>query len=593
MNRPDVQSHLENQERAFRRHRIKRPAASELRRKQRTPAPPSIPFSTKLRLALTAAFHRISWKAVLLLVFAALLIPQGIYLSRSIRERRLRQQEIRIAQEERDKQLQKIRALEDAAPESCEIRYLIPNQPDLVEQIPYGGTAILHEPVELEGYTFLNWLAPDGEAETRESFPLYADLVLTAHYALPLETEEHIPYLSADRDGVVDVDARVTMRDCVIALYRLLNIDRVGQGRFLDVTKKDPCYKAAATLKDLGILEGNYLFPDDPLRFQELLELLERFYPATDAVYEFPALNRDSDACRIYSTAAAYGWIDPDTETDPGAPVTRGELARLLNRVLHRDQAHPRASQVGMILDVAPEHPYFADIAEAVIPHDYVRQDSAEVWTDSTPLPSHEPGLFFAGVRLHCISETGRPLRNTTVDGRRFNASGELTSGDAELDRKLWAILEELVDPRYMEEEEMLRIVYDYVCDEFTPGPAKVYEVGAEDWAVREAKQLLETGTGDSYGYAALFYELSYFIGYQPVLYSGSIYGEQTAFETDDGVRVESHPGYMPYGWVEISFDRVPYIFDPAGESRVDPNRIYFKRNNPIRWQRGYRSDVF
>ena len=82
-------------------------------------------------------------------------------------------------------------------------------------------------------------------------------------------------------------------------------------------------------------------------------------------------------------------------------------------------------------------------------------------------------------------------------------------------------------------------------------------------------------------------------IGYQPVLYSGSIYGEQTAFETDDGVWVESHPGYMPYGWVEISFDRVPYIFDPAGESRVDTNRIYFKRNNPIRWQRGYRSDEF
>ena len=77
------------------------------------------------------------------------------------------------------------------------------------------------------------------------------------------------------------------------------------------------------------------------------------------------------------------------------------------------------------------------------------------------------------------------------------------------------------------------------------------------------------------------------------MLYSGSIYGEQTAFETDDSVWAESHPGYKPYGWVELSFDRVPYIFDPAGESRVDTNRIYFKRNNPIRWQRGYRSDEF
>lgn len=104
---------------------------------------------------------------------------------------------------------------------------------------------------------------------------------------------------------------------------------------------------------------------------------------------------------------------------------------------------------------------------------------------------------------------------------------------------------------------------------------------------------MLENGEGDSYGYAALFYELAYMIGYRPTLISGSIYGTQTVFETEDGERVEAHAGYKPYAWVEIKFDGISFIFDAAGESQVESYRMYYKRNEPIRWQRGYRSDVF
>ena len=110
---------------------------------------------------------------------------------------------------------------------------------------------------------------------------------------------------------------------------------------------------------------------------------------------------------------------------------------------------------------------------------------------------------------------------------------------------------------------------------------------------MKEAKRILSKGEASSYGYAALFYELAYMVGYQPALISGTIYGTQTEFESEDGVRIEASPGHTPHAWVEIRYEGISYIFDPAGESRVDPYRQYYHRNEPIRWQRGYRSDVF
>ena len=324
-----------------------------------------------------------------------------------------------------------------------------------------------------------------------------------------------------------------------------------------------------------------------------MLEILERFYPASGRTFDFPGLAPTDEAYAVYCTAAAYGWIDPGETTEPFAVVTRGLLAHVLNRVLGRAASRPAESSVGMILDVGPQHPYYADIAEAVVPHSYVRQDNLEVWTGSIPLPVHEPGQFFAGVRLHCIMEDGTPLRNTTWDGQTYNMNGELSTGDADLDRRLWDILKENVDPSSMTQEEMLYQLYDWICKNFSPCSDTLYPVGAQGWAVKEATRILDKGEASSYGYAALFYELAYMIGYQPVLISGSIYGTQTTFEAEDGTRIEAHAGYKPYAWVEIKFDGISFIFDTAGESQFDTYRMYYKRNEPVRWQRGYRSDVF
>ena len=594
MNEPGLRQHRERQERAARGRRsdappsVRLPAGAASRRGQAKDRPPS-PFARFL-----AALGRVPWWSIFFwAAFLALLGLQVVLVSNGLRQKQAREQELLDAQARTEALEQHIQELEDAAPDTMELRYLVPNRDDIVEHIPYGAPVILHDPVELEGYTFLGWEDAEGNPETRSTFPIFEDTVLIARYTLPLETEEHIPYLSADKNGVVDVDAKVTIRDFVKILYKLLNIDLVGSGTFLDVGEKDSCYKAAATLKDIGILEGNELYPDEILRFQEMLELLERFYPASSQTFDFPGLEPTDEAYPVYCTAAAYGWIDPGETTEPFAVVTRGLLAHVVNRVLGRASSCPAEPSAGMILDVGPQHPYYADVAEAVIPHSYVRQDNLEVWTGRIPLPVHEPGQFFAGVRLHCIRDDGTPLRNTTYGAQTYNMNGELTTGDADLDRRLWAILKDNVDPAVMTQEEMLYQLYDWICRNFSPCEDTLYPVGAQGWAVKEATRILDKGEASCYGYAALFDELAYMIGYQPVLISGSIYGTQTYFESEDGELIEAHAGYKPYAWVEIKFDGISFIFDPAGESQFDTYRMYYKRNDPVRWQRGYRSDVF
>ena len=381
------------------------------------------------------------------------------------------------------------------------------------------------------------------------------------------------------------------MRELVSILYDLLDLDRTGKGEFLDVEKDDSCYKAAATLKDLGILQGDWLYPDDRVSRAELLGLLSRFYPPAEAPAVFSDLDPDDDSWPAFCVAAERGWID-EGAAEPAASVCRGELARIMNRVLGRAPIYMQPdSAVGMILDVPPTHPYYADVAEAVIPHTYTKEEGFERWLESAPLPAHEPGLFFVGVRLHYIGEDGTVAVNTTVDGRSYNECGEMTSGNNELDRRLWEILESTVDPESMSGEEMLRAVYLYTVGNFLHNGDAIYPLGTDDWAADAALQMLNEGKGSSHGYAGLFYELATFVGYQPKLISGVIYGQQTKFEAVDGTEVNAPKGYMPHAWVEMPYQGTSYIYDAEMEAKYNGLRSFFRVYDPVRWQKGYRSN--
>ena len=215
-------------------------------------------------------------------------------------------------------------------------------------------------------------------------------------------------------------------------------------------------------------------------------------------------------------------------------------------------------------------------------------EDGEEIWTDSKPLPVHEPGFFFSGVRLHCIAEHGNPVVNTSLDGLMFNTNGEITSGDAELDQKLWEILEKTIDPDIMTREEMLRAVYDHVVANYNYIYGRMYAFGAEGWAIREAKRMLNDSGGNCYCYAALFYELARFVGYDAQIYSGRVNGEQYEFRDYEGNNVFAGEMSTPHAWVEIEIEGENYLFDTEFEYRSYGMNKMFKRNDTVRLQYGY-----
>jgi hypothetical protein len=193
---------------------------------------------------------------------------------------------------------------------SMEVRWQVAGQEDRVESVYYGEQVVLPESVDAEGYTFLGWLDADGRLEEHRSIPVYRDMVFTAKLLPAFETEKHIPYLETDAEAVLDVDGPITMREFVNILYLLLNTEETGSGSFVDVPEDDPCFKAAAYLKDIGILSGTRLHPDANLSCGELLEILCRFFPTVDAQdFTFQDLDADSPYYPYFCTAAAKGWI--------------------------------------------------------------------------------------------------------------------------------------------------------------------------------------------------------------------------------------------------------------------------------------------
>ena len=137
-------------------------------------------------------------------------------------------------------------------------------------------------------------------------------------------------------------------------------------------------------------------------------------------------------------------------------------------------------------------------------------------------------------------------------------------------------------------QEEMLRAVYDHVVQNYSYIYGRMYAFGAEGWAEKEAWRMLTDRGGNCYCYAALFYELARFVGYDAVLYSGRVSGEQYDFRDYDGEIVYAGEGSTPHAWVEIEIDGEVFLFDTEYEYRSYGLNKMFKRDDAVRLQFGY-----
>lgn len=464
---------------------------------------------------------------------------------------------------------------EKSAPESLVIR--LHGMEETTELRFAPGELFVPPEAPLEGYTFLRWQNASGEAVPAAGIPVWEEADYYPVYAMKLGREDHAPYLSLDENGAFRPSGTLTRRETVSALYFLLDTKLVGDGSFLDVPEEDALYPAAATLKQLGILSGSRLHPDETVTRQEFLDMLCRFFPQGSLEAEFSDLSGQDAAYPLFCTAAERGWIEsgPGIAARPDEELTRLEFVSILSAAMdrHGDREH-RLRLVGTILDLRHDDPHFWDVAEAVIPHHGSGEGARERWSRSEALPTRQEGLFFLGTELHAIDAEGNPVVNGEYAGLRFDGDGIETSGDAELDQKIRELLPTLVDPSAMRGEEMLRVLFDYTVRKFRYRPGNYYPLGEPSgWEAGEALSMLTDGRGNCYSFAALYYELARAVGYDAVAYTGTVFGgredELETYKDIHGDTVELPYNRCPHGWVEIEFDGGSYIFDPEYAYRI------------------------
>lgn len=426
-----------------------------------------------------------------------------------------------------------------------------------------NSPVVLDEPEPVRGYTFLGWENESGKILQPMEITAKIDEVYTARYIFALDTEHHVPYLFADELGLFHADDPLSRADAAQMIWSVLAEKPEPEGRFEDVEPDSACAKPAGMLKDLGICTDRRFYPEDPVSRGELIRMLASFYPPASGTFAFSDITEKEPLYGAFCTAAERGWIGSGAEAaaDPYAILTRIEAVRLMNRVLGRDSAQlPPEEFVGGILEYKPEDEYYLPLVEAAVGHEYELSAAGEKWTSGDALEKQPEGRFFHGGRLYYIDADGHFARDfeqegflfdgerdtlVAVDGFRFGSDGVYTTGDPELDALLYGVIDSLYREG-MSREELLQELFEYTVSSFKYLRRNYYKYGDTTFAPKEALLMLSTGKGNCYSYAGTFCMLARALGYDAVVFSGTVGRE-----------------YEPHGWCEIIEDGTPYICDP------------------------------
>ena len=431
--------------------------------------------------------------------------------------------------------------------DTCTVTYTYPDSQGkmvIATARTVRGFAPLNAPSpDYEDLTLLGWKDEEGNILGENSIKPHEDMILTAVLMPALETEDHMAYLAPLEHGLFCPDEPMTRGDAAQMIRGLLTGLNTNTGNVLP------------GLGLVGMAPGEDQ-AHDPITRRELIPMLAQFYPKTGETYAFSDVTADDPDYAAFCTAAARGWIDAGGEVVPDREMTRGEVAVLMNRVLGRKtDPNVTAEMIGVLSDVEPDHPLYADIVEACVSHTYEMSHTTETWQTSDPIEAVEPGLFMIGTKLCCIGEDGYLVKNGTWGSFSFDENGVFTSGMPELDVLVQEVLAEITDES-MTSMEKLRAAYDYTRDSFTYLRRNYYETGATGWGEEEAYTMLSTGYGNCYCYAAAFYELARALGYDAILISGTIGTDRD-----------------PHGWVEFELDGQMYVCDPEIEMTYHRDR--------------------
>lgn len=296
-----------------------------------------------------------------------------------------------------------------------------------------------------------------------------------------------------------------------------------------------------------------------------------------------------------------------EEEVPAPAPITRAQAAVLVNRALGRapDTEAINGVRRSLLLDVPEDRADYADLVEAVLPHEYYLDDAdaqEHYRADALDALSFAPGLHLSGTsgffvrsdgrvargtgflneqgrRYYRCDESGRVLadyaphyieghavfiradgilrRSCTFGEYQYDENGYYTTGNTELDEKLDDFIAACTTED-MAQEDCLHACYDAVraLRYLGRNPAYGPEVKTipYDKQLEFADKILTTGKGDCYNFAAVFCLLARKLGYL----ASPIVGEC-------GYSWNWYP--IAHGWVEIELDGETFLFDPQIEN--------------------------
>lgn len=369
-----------------------------------------------------------------------------------------------------------------------------------------------------------------------------------------LSADSHIAYAqgSSGLFPAFNPTRQVTRAEAAQMLYRLLSEVPSSTGSYTDVPADAWYAKAVTALADLGVLEAQNGMLDTgrPVTRGEFTRYIACFFPLRTDGTLFPDVAEDDPNAPFIRSAQAYGWAQGGSDGlfHPGETISRAAAVVLLNRCLGRtaDQTYISQHHPAFYVDVAPSSWYYYDVMEATVPHQHTGSGSAERWTSHTARTAvPKDGVQMADGWLYCYDGArGDVVRDTVVGTHYFNINGRFSTGNNELDSWLHKIVLARTDDSQTQEQK-LRAVYLYTRDSFTYLRRPPYEMGVYDYMETDALRMLETGYGNCYCYASLFWYLSRWIGYDATIYNGTV-----------GVR------RSPHSWVEIQLNGRNYIFD-------------------------------
>lgn len=202
----------------------------------------------------------------------------------------------------------------------------------------------------------------------------------------------------------------------------------------------------------------------------------------------------------------------------------------------------------------AEASPSPADRAPAAEKTAAPKPDKAAPIDDKDYSDMAEDGFILLDGFLYEVGADGRIKRDFTDGMLTFDADGRYTSGDAELDAAVAALIVSQTAEQETRIDKLHRL-YDYVRDniEYVGYVNNSYSYaepnGADGWGNSVAKEALQNLAGNCYYYNSAFAALARGLGYQAYIVTGTC-----------GLPARSHC------WCEIELDNTVYYCDPELE---------------------------